>query len=103
MLGGVVYFMQDTFLTLLFWSSEHFDPVEILTLLMNIYILNRVLPALISFHQEIIFQDEIHLATFISFIHKMMNIRHFFLFFFLSLLKFSSRLVFFYISLEKVS
>lgn len=77
--------------------------MEILTLFMNIYILNRVLPALISFHQEIIFQSEIHLATFISLIHKMVNIRHFFLFFFKSAEVFIKISSFFYISSEKVS
>lgn len=36
-----------------------------MTLFMNTYILNRILPELMSFHQEIIFQNEIHLATLI--------------------------------------
>lgn len=47
--------LRHFFLTLLFLFSGHFDPVEVLTLFVNTCILNRILPALMSFHQESIF------------------------------------------------
>lgn len=48
--------------------------MEVLILFMNTYILNRILPEWMRFHQESIFQNEVHLAISFSFLKKSIKI-----------------------------